>query len=135
MGRPDLSVLPIPDAVRHLTAWLSPQMPPKLMHPHEKMSDAALVAVAILQQLHKLSYLSRWWRMVKLNHFPHFPSAVQARVSLKRLLPVIEALSSEVQMLDFAVIDSEPLPVCTFKRAPRCKFTGAKHGFRTSGMV
>ncbi|WP_102125188.1 IS982 family transposase [Deinococcus planocerae] len=135
MGRPDLSVLPIPDAFRHLAAWLSPQMPPKLVHAHEKISDGELVAVALLQRLHKVPYFSRWWRLVKLNPFPHFPSEVQARVRLKRLLPVIEGLASEVQRLDFAVIDSEPLPVCTFKRAPRCKFKGARHGFSTSGMV
>lgn len=53
----------------------------------------------------------------------------------KRLLPVIEALSCEIQGLDFAVIDAQPIPVCTFKRAPRCKFKGARHGFSTSSMV
>lgn len=135
MGRPDLSLLPLGDAFRHLTAWLAPRMPPKLVHRHEKISDAELVAVALLQRLHKAVYFNRWWRLLKLNHFPHFPSEVQARVRLKRLLSVIEALSTEVQFLDFAVIDSEPLPVCTFKRAPRCKFKGARHGFSTSGMM
>ena len=135
MCRPDLSLLPIPDAFRRLAAWFTPQMPSKLVHPHEKVSDAELVAVAILQRLHKVPYFNRWWRLLKLNHFPHFPSEVQARVRLQRLLPVIEALSCEVQCLDFAVIDSEPITVCTFKRAPRCKFRGARHGFSTSGVV
>ena len=48
---------------------------------------------------------------------------------------MIERLSTEVQNLDFVIIDSEPLPVSTFKRAPRGKFPGATHGFGTSGPV
>ena len=135
MGRPDLSLLPLPEAFRLLAQWLMPHMPPKLIHPHEKISDAELVAVAVLQRLHKVPYFNRWWRLVKLNHFPQFPSEVQARVRLKRLTPVIEGVCVEVQALDFVVVDSEPLPVCTFKRAPRCKFRGARHGFSTSGPV
>lgn len=135
MGRPDLSLLPIPEALERLTAWLAPQMPPKLIHPHEKISDAELVAVAVLQRVHKVVYFKGWWRLLKLNHCPHFPSEVQARVRLERLTPVIERVSVEVQALDFVAVDSEPLPVCTFKRAPRCKFKGAQHGFSTSGPV
>lgn len=135
MGRPDLTVLPILDAFQQLTAWLTPQMPPKLLHAHEKLSDAGLVAAALLQRLHKQPYFSGWWRFLKLNFFPHFPSEVQARIRLTRLAPVIERLSVEVQILDFAVIDSMPLPVCTFKRAPRCTFPEAVHGFSTAGPV
>jgi len=48
MGRPDFTVLPILDAFQQLTVWLAPQMPLKLLHPHEKLSDAGLVAVALL---------------------------------------------------------------------------------------
>lgn len=47
-------------------------MPPKLIHRHEKISDAELIAVAVLQRLHKVPYFSRWWRFLKLNHFPSF---------------------------------------------------------------
>jgi len=32
-------------------------------------------------------------------------------------------------------VDSQPLPVCTFKRATRCKFKGARYGFSTAGPV
>ncbi|MFC5850262.1 transposase, partial [Deinococcus petrolearius] len=135
MGRSDLGLLPLPDAFRHLLAWLSPQIPPTLVHPHEKISDAGLVAVVLLQRLHKAPYFNRWWRLLKLNHFLHFREEGQARVRLDRLLAVIEALSTEVQSLDFGVVDSEPLPVCTSKRAPRCKFKGARHGLSTSGMM
>ena len=110
-------------------------MPTKLLHDHEKISDAQLVAVALLQRIHKAVYLRHWWRFLKLNHFAWFPSEVQARLRLARLTPFIEQLSVEVQFLDFVVIDSEPLPVSTFKRAPRCKFPGAIHGFGTCGPV
>ncbi len=135
MCRPNFSLLPIHDAFQQLTLWLDPQMPVKLLHAHEKISDAQLVAVALLQRIHKAVYFRHWWRFLKLNHFAWFPSETQARLRLTRLTPVIEGLSVEVQKLDFVVIDSEPLPVSTFKRAPRCKFPGAMHGFGTSGPV
>ncbi|UWX64597.1 IS982 family transposase [Deinococcus rubellus] len=135
MGRPDLSLPPIPSSFQRLTTWLSPQMPEKLIHRHEKISDAQLVAVAVLQHLHKAVYFSRWWAMLKTNFFPWFPSEVQARVRLERLTPVIERVSVEVEQLDFSVIDSAPLPTCLFKRAKRCKFPGAAYGFSTAGMV
>ncbi len=111
MGRPDLSLLPLCDAFRLLTQRLVPHMSPKLIHPHEKISDAELVAVAVLQRLHKVPYFSRWWQCLKLNHFPQFPSEVQARVRLKRLTPVIEGLSVEVQALDFVLVDSDTKPI------------------------
>ena len=47
MGRRDLSRLPIPDAFRCLAAWFTPQMPSKLIHLHEKISDAELIAAAM----------------------------------------------------------------------------------------
>lgn len=135
MGRPDLTLLPISAALSLLSTWIQPHVPAKLVHKHEKISDADLVAVAILQKLHKVPYFKRWWRLLKCNHFPHFPSETQARVRLARLVEVIESLSHEVQQLDFVAVDSEPLPVCTFKRAPRCKFRGAHYGFSTAGPV
>ena len=135
MCRPDLTVLPLPDAVTLLARWITPHIPAKLLHSHEKISDADLLAVALLQKLHKVPYLSRWWRLLKVNHYPHWPSEPQARIRLARLTPVVEQLATEVQFLDFVVVDSEPLPVSTFKRAPRCKFRGARHGFSTAGLV
>ena len=135
MCRPNFILLPIQDAFQQLTRWLEPQMPTKLLHDHEKISDAQLVAVGLLQRVHKVVYFRHWWRFLKVNHFAWFPSEVQARLRLARLTPVIEQLSVEVQKLDFVVIDSEPLPVSTFKRAPRCKFPGATYGFGTSGPV
>ena len=135
MCRPNFSLLPIHDAFQQLTRWLEPQMPAKLLHDHEKISDAQLVALALLQRVHKAVYFRHWWRFLKLNHFAWFPSETQARIRLARLTPLIERLSVEVQKLDFVVIDSGPLPMSTFKRAPRCKFPGAAHGFGTSGPV
>ncbi|ADY25513.1 transposase IS4 family protein [Deinococcus proteolyticus MRP] len=135
MGRPDLTLLPIHEALQVLSQWVKPHIPAKLLHKHEKISDADLIGIAILQMLHKQPYFSRWWHFLTVNHFPDLPSETQARIRLKRLLPVIEHLSHEVQSLDFVAVDSEPLPVCTFKRAPRCKFRGARHGFSTAGPV
>jgi hypothetical protein len=135
MGRPDLTLLPLTVAITLLSRWIQPHIPPKLLHAHEKISDADLIGVAILQRLHKVPYFSRWWRFLKLNHFPDFPSEPQARIRLARLTPVIEQLATEVQALDFVAVDSEPLPVSTFKRAPRCKFRDARYGFSTAGPV
>lgn len=135
MSRPDLTLLPLPQAVTLLSHWIAPHVPPKLVHKHEKISDAELIAVALLQKLHKLPYFIRWWRLLNLNHFPHFPSEPQARIRLARLAPVIEQLATEVQDLDFVAVDSQPLPVCTFKRARRCKFKGARYGFSSAGPV
>ena len=110
-------------------------MPPKLLHQLEKISDAGLVALAVLQKLHKVPHFNRWWAMLRQNIFSWLPSEPQARTRLKRLLPIIEGLGIEVECLDFVVIDSEPLPACTYKRAPRCKFPGAAYGFSTAGPV
>lgn len=60
---------------------------PKLIHPHEKIRDAELVAVALLQRVHKAPYFKGWWRQLKLNPCPHYPSEVQARTRLERLTP------------------------------------------------
>ena len=54
MSRPDLSVLPIATAIVILSQWAQPHIPVKLVHAHEKISDAELIAVAILQKLHKV---------------------------------------------------------------------------------
>lgn len=114
MSRPDLTLLPLSTAITMLSRWISPHVPAKLLHSHEKISDAELLAVALLQKLHKVLYFSRWWRFLKLNHFPQYPSESQARIRLARLTLVVEQLSTEVQELDFVAVDSEPLPVSTF---------------------
>lgn len=135
MGRPDCTLLPLPTAVTLLSRWIAPHIPAKLLHPHENISDAELLAIALLQKLHKVTCFSRWWRLLKLNHVPHFPSAPQARIRPSRLTPIVEQLATEVQFLDFVAVDSEPLPVSTFKRAPRCKLRDARHGFSTAGPI
>lgn len=135
MSRPDFTLLPLAAALVQLSQWVQPHLPPKLIHAHEKISDADLIAVALLQKLHKVPYFNHWWRFLRINHFPYFPSETQARVRLARLTPVVERLATQVQKLEFVAVDSEALPVCTFKRAPRCKFRGARHGFSTAGPV
>ena len=54
MGRPELTLLPLSSAVPTLSHWIAHHIPPKLLHPHEKISDADLLAVALLQKLHKV---------------------------------------------------------------------------------
>lgn len=135
MCRPNLSLLPIPEALQLLTAWLEPQLPPKIKHANEKASDAEIAAVALLQPLHKQLYFSLWWKFVKTNFCPHLPSLTQATIRLTRLVPTLETLSVKVEDLDFAVIDSQPLPVCRSKRASRCTFPEAKLGYGTQGSV
>ncbi len=135
MSRPDLSLLPVLEALQVLQAWLAPKMPAKIEQPNEKASDAELVAIAVLQKAHQQPYFSCWWAFVKRNFRPHLPSLTQANIRLKRLLPVIETVCVEVFDLDFCVIDSLPLPVCRPKRASRCSVPEATMGFGTQGSV
>ena len=87
----------------------------KLIHHYKKTLDAQLVAALSAPTLHKAVYFSRWWTMLKTNFFVWFPSEVQAHTHLERLTPIIERTSVEVEQLDFSVIDSAPVPICTFK--------------------
>lgn len=135
MCHPDLSLLPVLEALQVLQAWLAPKMPPKVQQPNEKASDAELVAIAVLQKSHDQLYFSCWWRFVKLNFCPHLPSLTQANDRLERLLHTIEAVCVEIEDLDFCVIDSLPLPVARSKRATRCKVREATLGYGTQGSV
>lgn len=119
MCRPDLTLLPIPIAIAYLSQWIAPKVPPKIIHAHEKVSAADLLAIAILRVDLRLEW----------------PSLTQAHIRLKRLLPVLEALLHEVECPDFVLIDSEPIPACPYKRAKHCKFPGAAFGFTTQGMI
>ena len=51
MNRPELSVLPVLEALQVLKTSLTPKMPSKIRHLNEKANDAELVAVAILQRV------------------------------------------------------------------------------------
>lgn len=138
MGRPDLSLLLLIEFLPLLTAGLAPRMPSKLLHPHEKIRDEELAALAAVVTVASTPQSAVFQPLVAPSEsqpLPHFPSEVQAQIRLERLSPVIEALSVEIQALDFIAVESEPLPVYTFKRPPRCKFEGARHGFSTSGPV
>ena len=135
MARPDVTLLPVEDAVQRLATWIAPQLPPKLVLSNEKISDAQLIAVAMLRFLHKLPYFSRWWSFLKINFFPHFSSLTQAVVRLARLTPVVERIAVRVEHLDFSVIDSEPMPVCRSNRAAHCKVRGATFGYGSQGSV
>lgn len=120
MDRSDLSVLPIKQAMTILAARIAPRLPSKLIHAHEKVSDADLVALAVLRFVRKVPYFSHWWRSLRLDLGLDLPSEVQAHVRLNRLLPAVEA---------------QPIPMSRFKRAKRCKFPGATFGFTPQGMI
>ena len=70
MGRPDLTLLPIHEALQVLSQWVKPHIPAKLVHQHEKISDADLIGVAILQKLHKQPYFSQWWSYLNSGAAP-----------------------------------------------------------------
>ena len=130
---PDLSVLPIREALEFLVPWVTPHVPKKLIHPHEKVSDALLISLALLRFVRKIAYFKTWWQLLTCDLQMTLCSVPQASSRLKRLTGVIEQLACEVEHLDFAVIDSAPIPVCRYKRASRCKFPGAQFGFGTQG--
>lgn len=97
--RPDLSSLPIRSALPILSAWIEPRVTPKHMHPHEKIRDADLLALAVLRYLHKVPYFNLWWNMLCQDVGLPLPSLTQAHV---RLL-VLEGLLSEVELLDCCI--------------------------------
>lgn len=84
----------------------------------------------MLRFVRKVPYFSHWWRLLQLDVGLTLPSESQTHVRLKRLLPCVEALLHEVEVLDFVLVDSEPIPSCRFKRAKRCKFPGPPSGSR-----
>jgi hypothetical protein len=135
MACPNFRVMPIPEAMQLLKEWIAPQLPEKYVHANEKMSDAELIALAVLRILHKVPYFSRWWLMVKIHFFRYLPSLTQAWVRLKRLTPIIEKLAVQVETLTLVIIDSQPLPVCRLQRATRCKVPEASLGYGTQGGV
>lgn len=49
MARSDLTLLPLLTAVRLLSRWRALYIPLKLLHLHENISGAHLLAVALLQ--------------------------------------------------------------------------------------
>lgn len=135
MTHPDYSLMPIRQASTLIAFQVQFHLEPKLIHSHEKISDAHLIALALLRFIHKVPYFKSWWHMLKLNLYPELPSLPQACIRLKRLTPVIEKLACQLEILQYAVIDSEPIPVCRYKRAGHCKFPGATFGFGTQGKI
>lgn len=117
--------MPIRQAAVILACQIQFQLKPKLVHPNQEVSDAMLIALALLRVVHSQSYFKSWWKMLKRNIFPDLPSLEQANIRLKRLMHVIERLTCQPEPLAMAVIDCEPIPVCRYKRAKHCKFPQA----------
>lgn len=74
MCRPDVSVLPITVALAHLSRWIAPRVPAKLIHAHEKVSDADLLAIAVLRFVRKVPYFSQWWLLLRVDLHLNLPS-------------------------------------------------------------
>ena len=132
---PNLTVLPLLEAVQTLVALLEPRLPPKLMHPHEKVSDAVLLALEVLRVLHKHPYRSVWFTLILVNFYPDLPSYTQIYLRLERLGHLIETWHQAPEPVGMAVVDSFPLPVCRPKRAHSCKVRFASLGYGTQGSV
>ena len=82
---PNLTLLPLVEAVQSLVTLLEPRLPSKLMHPHEKVSDAVLVALEVLCVLHKHPYRSVWFTFVLHNFYPDLPRYTQIYIRLEHL--------------------------------------------------
>ena len=132
---PNLTLLPLSEAVQSLVTLLEPRLPDKLMHPHEKVSDAVLVALEVLRVLHKHPYRSVWFTLILLNFYPNLPSYTQIYTRLERLGHLIETWHQAPESVEIAVVDSFPLPVCRPKRAHSCKVRFASLGYGTQGSV
>lgn len=52
MPRPDLTSLLPPVAFTMLSRWIAPHIPPKLLHSHEKISDADLFTVEVIRKIY-----------------------------------------------------------------------------------
>ena len=131
---PNLTLLPLSEAVQSLVTLLKPRLPDKLMHPHEKVSDAVLVALEVLRVLHKHPYRSVWFTLILLNFYPNLPSYTQIYTRLERLGHLIETWHQAPESVEIAVVDSFPLPVCRPKRAHSCKVRFASLGYGTQGV-
>ena len=105
---PNLTLLPISEAVQSLVTLLEPRLPDKLMHPHEKVSDAVLVALEVLRVLHKHPYRSVWFTLILLNFYPNLPSYTQIYTRLERLGHLIETWHQAPESVEIAVVDSFP---------------------------
>ena len=132
---PNLTVLPLVEAVQTLVVLLEPRLPAKLTHPHEKVSDAVLVALEVLRVLHKHPYRSVWFTLILLNFYPDLPSYTQIYTRLERLGGLIETWHQCPEPTELAIVDSFPLPVCRPKRVHSCKVRFASLGYGTQGSV
>ena len=62
--RPDRYLHPTRSSLPTLSAWIEPQVPPEFIQPHERASEADLLALAVSHFLHKVPYFNRWWNML-----------------------------------------------------------------------
>ena len=118
--------------VRLLHRWARKHFSDRKYRPHQKVSDALLVALLLSRLVFKHPYPSIWWAMLK-DRRPSLPSYTQAFERGNKLLAHLEALAMPSQHLTHAVIDSAPIPVCRPKRTHRCRFPGARWGYATQG--
>ncbi|MFC6616491.1 IS982 family transposase [Deinococcus radiophilus] len=118
--------------IRHLYFWAKKHFSDQKICPHQKVTDAMLVALLLSRLVFKHPFPSIWWNILKEDR-PGLPSYTQAYTRGIKLLPLLEHVASPAQPCTEVVVDSMPLPICRPKRTHLCQFPGAKWGFGTQG--
>ena len=103
-----------------------------------KLSDSEIITISICGELVGIDSEKAWFSFVKRNYqhlFPTLGSRSRFNRTRRALLSVTELLREKLLSLcsipssHYFIVDSFPLPVCTFGRAPYC------HSFRGMGLI
>ena len=101
-----------------------------------KLSDSEIITISICGELVGIDSEKAWFSFVKRNYshfFPTLGSRSRFNRTRRALLSITELLREKLLGLcsisrnRYFIVDSFPLPVCTFGRAPYC------HSFRGHG--
>ncbi|WP_041230707.1 IS982 family transposase [Deinococcus peraridilitoris] len=130
------------EVIRRLHRWAKKHFGDTKYRPHQKVSDALLVALHLSRLVYKHAYPSIWWGLLRETR-PWLPSyrqagrsptfGTQAFTRMQKVLDTLVAVATPNQRLQQVVIDSAPLPVCRPKRMARCTFPEARWGYATQG--
>ena len=124
--------LPRRTVIRRLHRWTKKYLSDENYRPHQKLTDAKLVAYLLARFVYRHPYPSVWWSMLKAD-WDSLPSYTQAYKRGIALLEKLETLAQTARKCSEVIIDSMPLPVCRSKRAKHSRFKGAKWGYGTQG--
>ena len=124
--------LPRRTVVRRLYRWAKKHLSDEKYRPHQKLTDAKLLAYLLARLVYRHPYPSVWWNMLKAD-CPSLPSYTQVYKRGITLLEKLESIAQTAQKCAEVIIDSMPLPLCRPKRAKHARFKGAKWGYGTQG--